>query len=87
MAMIDSHYFGGIVIAPLNIVLYNVFTEHGPDLYGNKIARLKRVMKNNMLSLKPDVLHFFISGVTYVLLLFFRGRAMAFLHFQRISQF
>ncbi|KAL3846811.1 hypothetical protein ACJMK2_017765 [Sinanodonta woodiana] len=31
---IDRHYYGRLVIAPLNIVLYNVFTEHGPDLYG-----------------------------------------------------
>lgn len=32
--MIDSKHFGKLVIAPLNIVLYNVFTSHGPDLYG-----------------------------------------------------
>ncbi|XP_062567596.1 alpha-1,2-mannosyltransferase ALG9-like [Saccostrea cucullata] len=31
---IDFHYYGKLVIAPLNIVLYNVFTDHGPDLYG-----------------------------------------------------
>ncbi|KAK3605574.1 hypothetical protein CHS0354_005879 [Potamilus streckersoni] len=31
---IDKYYYGRLVIAPLNIVLYNVFTEHGPDLYG-----------------------------------------------------
>nr|XP_034330527.1 alpha-1,2-mannosyltransferase ALG9 [Crassostrea gigas] len=31
---VDFHYYGKLVIAPLNIVLYNVFTEHGPDLYG-----------------------------------------------------
>ncbi|KAL4220582.1 mannosyltransferase [Mactra antiquata] len=31
---IDQHYYGKLVIAPLNIVMYNVFTEHGPDLYG-----------------------------------------------------
>ena len=35
MIQIDSHYYGGVVIAPLNIVLYNVFSEHGPDIYGN----------------------------------------------------
>lgn len=34
MTMIDSHYYGRFVIAPLNIVLYNVFSSHGPDLYG-----------------------------------------------------
>lgn len=31
---IDSSYYGKLVIAPLNIVKYNVFTNHGPDLYG-----------------------------------------------------
>lgn len=34
MASIDSNYFGKLTIAPLNIVLYNVFTSHGPNLYG-----------------------------------------------------
>lgn len=36
MVQIDSHYFGSLVIAPLNIVKYNVFTSHGPDLYGTE---------------------------------------------------
>ncbi|XP_068205084.1 alpha-1,2-mannosyltransferase ALG9-like [Palaemon carinicauda] len=36
MIQIDSHYFGRFVVAPLNIVLYNVFTSHGPDLYGTE---------------------------------------------------
>nr|XP_058925459.1 alpha-1,2-mannosyltransferase ALG9 isoform X4 [Kogia breviceps] len=34
VVVIDSYYYGKLVIAPLNIVLYNVFTPHGPDLYG-----------------------------------------------------
>lgn len=34
MIVIDSSYFGKIVVAPVNLVLYNVFTSHGPDLYG-----------------------------------------------------
>lgn len=33
---IDSVYFGKLTIAPLNIVFYNVFTSHGPDLYGTE---------------------------------------------------
>lgn len=32
--VVDSYYYGKLVVAPLNIVLYNVFTPHGPDLYG-----------------------------------------------------
>ncbi|XP_029828384.2 alpha-1,2-mannosyltransferase ALG9 [Ixodes scapularis] len=31
---VDSHYFGRPVLAPLNIVLYNVFSSHGANLYG-----------------------------------------------------
>lgn len=34
MIIIDSIYFGKFVVAPLNIILYNVFTSHGPNLYG-----------------------------------------------------
>lgn len=36
MIAIDSNYFGKLTIAPLNIVLYNVFTSHGPNLYGTE---------------------------------------------------
>lgn len=34
MVMIDSSYFGRTVVAPLNLILYNIFTSHGPNLYG-----------------------------------------------------
>lgn len=34
MARIDSLYYGRLVLAPLNIVMYNVFSPHGPSLYG-----------------------------------------------------
>ncbi|XP_045153677.1 alpha-1,2-mannosyltransferase ALG9 [Echinops telfairi] len=36
VVVIDSYYYGKLVIAPFNIVLYNVFTPHGPDLYGTE---------------------------------------------------
>ncbi|XP_043259088.1 alpha-1,2-mannosyltransferase ALG9 [Colletes gigas] len=36
MVWIDSMYYGKLVIAPLNIVMYNVFTNHGPNLYGTE---------------------------------------------------
>ncbi|XP_068628851.1 alpha-1,2-mannosyltransferase ALG9 [Battus philenor] len=32
--VVDSWHYGRLVIAPWNIVAYNIFTEHGPDLYG-----------------------------------------------------
>ncbi|XP_066267856.1 alpha-1,2-mannosyltransferase ALG9-like isoform X2 [Branchiostoma lanceolatum] len=34
LVMVDTMYYGKLVIAPLNIVLYNVFSDHGPDIYG-----------------------------------------------------
>nr|XP_036848642.1 alpha-1,2-mannosyltransferase ALG9 isoform X7 [Manis javanica] len=38
VVVIDSYYYGKLVVTPLNIVLYNVFTPHGPDLYGKRVA-------------------------------------------------
>ncbi|KAL3098187.1 hypothetical protein niasHS_002023 [Heterodera schachtii] len=34
LGAVDTHLFGKFVIAPLNIVLYNIFSAHGPTLYG-----------------------------------------------------
>ncbi len=34
--LIDSAFYGKPVVASLNILLYNVFTGHGPDLYGTE---------------------------------------------------
>lgn len=31
---IDSYFYGKWTIAPVNIVLYNVFTMHGPNIFG-----------------------------------------------------
>ncbi|XP_056267647.1 alpha-1,2-mannosyltransferase ALG9 isoform X2 [Pseudoliparis swirei] len=36
LVAVDSYFYGKLVIAPLNILLYNVFTPHGPDLYGTE---------------------------------------------------
>lgn len=36
MILIDSTYYGKLVIAPLNIVMYNVLGGAGPDLYGTE---------------------------------------------------
>ena len=41
LVWIDSRYYGGLVITPLNIVLYNVFSEHGPDIYGKATPVLR----------------------------------------------
>jgi alpha-1,2-mannosyltransferase len=34
LVVVDSIFYGKLVIAPLNIVLYNVFGHAGPELYG-----------------------------------------------------
>uniref|UniRef100_T1JLB9 Mannosyltransferase n=1 Tax=Strigamia maritima TaxID=126957 RepID=T1JLB9_STRMM len=31
---IDSYFYGKFVCAPINIILYNVFSTHGPNIYG-----------------------------------------------------
>ena len=36
LVIIDSYFYGKFVLAPLNILLYNVFTARGPDIYGNQ---------------------------------------------------
>uniref|UniRef100_A0A8C5MQ83 Mannosyltransferase n=1 Tax=Leptobrachium leishanense TaxID=445787 RepID=A0A8C5MQ83_9ANUR len=36
LVAIDSYYYGKLVVAPLNIFLYNVLSDHGPDLYGTE---------------------------------------------------
>ncbi|RWS15255.1 alpha-1:2-mannosyltransferase ALG9-like protein [Dinothrombium tinctorium] len=34
LVAVDSHYYGKLVIAPVNIIAYNVFSKHGANLYG-----------------------------------------------------
>lgn len=34
LVSVDTHYFGRTILAPLNIVAYNVFSKHGANLYG-----------------------------------------------------
>lgn len=31
---VDSWHYGRLAVTPWNIIAYNIFTEHGPDLYG-----------------------------------------------------
>ncbi|XP_011206987.1 alpha-1,2-mannosyltransferase ALG9 isoform X1 [Bactrocera dorsalis] len=36
MVIIDSTYYRKLVIAPINLVIYNVFTSHGPNIFGTE---------------------------------------------------
>ena len=38
---IDSFFYGKTVIAPLGIVLYNVFGKGGPNLYGEAKTKFR----------------------------------------------
>lgn len=48
LVTIDTHYFGRTVLAPLNIVMYNVFSKHGANLYG--VEPWTFYFKNGMLN-------------------------------------
>ena len=55
MCAIDYYYYQKVVIAVWNIVSYNVFTQHGPSLYG--IEPLSFYLKNGFLNfLLPFIL-------------------------------
>ncbi len=34
LTLIDSYYYGQLVITPFNHIRYNLFSKHGPTLYG-----------------------------------------------------
>lgn len=36
LTLVDSYYYGQLVIAPLNHIRYNIFSKHGPTLYGKR---------------------------------------------------
>ena len=59
--LIDSYYYGKPVVACLNILLYNVFTEHGPDLYGT--APLSYYLLNGFLNFN---IMFILALVSFV---------------------
>lgn len=34
LAIVDSYFYGKLTFAPFNIVVYNIFSQHGPNLFG-----------------------------------------------------
>ena len=54
LILVDSRYYCKLVIAPLNIILYNVFTSHGANLYGVEPASFYLV--NSILNFNLAVL-------------------------------
>lgn len=68
MIAIDSYHFGKIVVAPLNIVFYNVFSTNGPDLYGTEPAYF--YLFNLFLNFNLVLLFALVAGPLFVSLLF-----------------
>ncbi|XP_036345185.1 LOW QUALITY PROTEIN: alpha-1,2-mannosyltransferase ALG9-like [Rhagoletis pomonella] len=65
MVAIDSTYFGKLVIAPLNLVIYNVFTSHGPNIFGTE--PLKYYLFNGFLNFNVIWLLSLITPVMLVI--------------------
>lgn len=63
---IDSYYYGKVVLAPLNIILYNVFTKHGANLYGTEpwYFYLLNCLLNFNILLAPCFMALPIMGLT-----------------------
>ncbi|XP_058451284.1 alpha-1,2-mannosyltransferase ALG9 isoform X2 [Malaya genurostris] len=34
LVLVDSYFYGKFTLAPLNIIAYNIFSSHGPNLFG-----------------------------------------------------
>ena len=58
---IDSFFYGKTVIAPLGIVLYNVFGKGGPNLYGEAKTRFHMYMLHIKIKFRSK----WISFVSY----------------------
>lgn len=70
LLQVDSFYYGRTVFAPLQIVLYNVFSPHGPNLYGqeplsyylvNSLLNFNIVFPLALLSLPLICLSFYLT--------------------------
>lgn len=75
LVAVDSYFYGKTVIAPLNILLYNVFTPHGPDLYGNiwecKSFCIMLAEAQSELILLWTIRSCFFHEILFIILLFF----------------
>ena len=60
MIVLDSIFYGRLIVAPWNIVKYNVFGQHGPNLYG--VEPLSYYLHNGFLNFNIAWVSFFLSG-------------------------
>lgn len=83
LILIDSFYYCKFVIAPLNIILYNVFTSHGANLYGTEPPSFYLI--NGILNFNLAFLLALFSLPLYLLVsikFFFLLLSLSFLMFQ-----
>lgn len=72
LLIIDSYYYGKIVLAPLNIILYNVFSTHGPNIYG--VESMEYYVKNLLLNWNIAILFMLIAMPTSAYAFILRNR-------------
>ncbi|KAI6242997.1 Alg9 mannosyltransferase domain containing protein [Aphelenchoides fujianensis] len=68
MGWLDFYFYGKLVITPLNIVIYNVFSGHGPNLYGVEPASyyVKNLVLNWNVALLPALLSAPLAAYVFV---------------------
>ena len=69
LVSVDSYYFGRLVFAPLNIILYNVFSKSGPSLYGTEPVSyyLLNLFLNFNIAFLFSLLYIPVITITYLL--------------------
>ncbi|KAL7076447.1 hypothetical protein ACQ4LE_004762 [Meloidogyne hapla] len=72
--IVDTHFFGKPVLAPLNIVFYNIFSSNGPNLYG--IEPISFYFKNLALNF----------NIAFILAIFAVPFCLLFLIIQKINE-
>ncbi|KAI6658998.1 Alpha-1,2-mannosyltransferase ALG9 [Oopsacas minuta] len=66
---VDSYYFGRLVFAPMNIILYNIFSKSGPTLYGTEPVTyyLLNLLLNFNIVFLISLLYLPIISISYIL--------------------
>ena len=69
LVSVDSYYFGRLVFAPLNIILYNIFSKSGPSLYGTEPVSyyLMNLFLNFNIAFLFALLYIPVIALTYLL--------------------
>jgi alpha-1,2-mannosyltransferase len=64
LVALDSYYYGVLVVAPLNHIMYNLFSSHGPTLYGQlPTTHSQRARRVSLVSGKESWLFYVNNGL------------------------